>query len=131
MTQRIDEIHEHRDEDGEWDEQADQIEVRPARTEIVSFRLPLDELDKVQELAATAGESLSGFIRLALRLFGTPIGPSFEFSSGVHRLTVRSHIISSGPKDAPGSFVPDFPPMKAVLSVGTSGHPTSSGTLGR
>jgi hypothetical protein len=117
MTDSIAELHNHRDDDGEWEDEAEKIEVRPTRTEVVSFRLPSEELDQVQDIAAKAGESLSEFIRkaLALRLYGTPIGPSFEFSSGAHRLTVRSHILSTGPKDAPDSFIPDFPPMKVGI----------------
>jgi hypothetical protein len=121
MTDRRDEAREvfaHRDDPDEWDDQPEQIEVAPARSEVVSFRLPSEELDSLEEAASRAGESLSEYIRtaLAVRLHGQPIGPSVEVSSGAHRLTIRSHIVVSSRTDAPQSIVPDLPPM--TQSVG-------------
>lgn len=114
----VEELHEHRDDPGEWDEEAEAIEVRPTRSEVVSFRLPADELDRVEEAAAHAGESLSEFVRkaLALRLYGTPIGPTVEVSSGANRLIIRSHIVASGRNDAP-RFDRSRPPADEGLPV--------------
>jgi len=107
------EVIEHRDDPDEWSEDPEAVDVRPSRSEVVSFRLPSDEMDVLEEAAARSRESLSEFIRgaLALRLYGEPIGPAIEVSSGATRLTVRSHIIVGGRKDAPASFVPDVPPL--------------------
>jgi len=107
------ELLQHRDDPGEWGEEPEQVDVKPSRSEVVSFRVPSDELDVLEKAATRSGESLSEFIRkaLALRLYGEPIGPAVEVSSGATRLTVRSHIIVGGHKDAPGSFVPDVPPL--------------------
>jgi hypothetical protein len=106
-------ILEHRDDPGEWEEEAAVIEVRPNMTEVVSFRIPSDELDRLEEAATVEGESLSEYIRkaLALRMHGMPIGPAVEVSSGASRLVIRSHIVTTGRKDAPGSMVPDLPPL--------------------
>lgn len=111
-----DEIFEHRDDPGEWSEEAVEVTVKPSRSEVVSFRLPSDELNALEDAAATSGESLSEYIRksLALRLFGEPIGPAVEISSGATRLTIRSHIIVGGRRDAPHSIVSDVPPLTAA-----------------
>lgn len=58
-----DDLYESRYDPDEWDERPVQIEVRPTGSEVVSFRLPADELDRIVE----AGESLSQFVRGALR----------------------------------------------------------------
>jgi hypothetical protein len=110
------ELLEHRDDPGEWSEEVEAVEIRPSRSEVVSFRIPSEELDALEEAAGRTGETLSEFVRraLALRLYGEPIGPSIEISSGATRLTVRSHIIVGGRKDAPASFVPDVPPLTAA-----------------
>ena len=65
--QAADDLYDHRNEPGEWDDQPVDIEVRPTGSEVVSFRLPSDELDRVVEAAKAAGESLSQFVRGALR----------------------------------------------------------------
>jgi len=49
MTEQgADDLFEHRNDPDEWDDQPVEIEVRPAGSEVVSFRLPSDELDRVQ-----------------------------------------------------------------------------------
>lgn len=62
-----DDLYENRYDPDEWDEQPIQIEVRPTGSEVVSFRLPADELDRIVEAAEKSGESLSEFVRGALR----------------------------------------------------------------
>jgi ribbon-helix-helix CopG family protein len=113
MTDEAKDLLQHRHDEDEWSDQAEAVSVRHTGSEVVSFRLPAEELDGLVEAAGNAGESLSEFIRkaLALRLHGTPIGPSVEVSSGATRLTIRSHIVVGGGKDAPASFVTDTPPL--------------------
>ncbi|WP_420622816.1 hypothetical protein [Candidatus Poriferisodalis sp.] len=60
------ELYKHRDDPGEWDDQPVEIDVRPGGSEVVSFRIPTEELDSVTEAARVAGESLSQFVRGAL-----------------------------------------------------------------
>lgn len=111
------EILEHRDDEGEWEEDPEQFDVRPSRSEAVSFRLPVEEMDALEEAAVKNGESLSEYLRksLALRLHGMPIGPAVEVSSGVSRLTIRSHIVVGTGKENPTDpFVADEPPLTAT-----------------
>jgi len=104
-------LYETRNDPSEWGPEESDIEVRPKGTEVVSFRLPSEELDKVIEAAKTAGESLSQFIRgsLALRVHGKPIGPAVEISSGHGKLVIRSLIVVDSKTENP-SIIPDFPP---------------------
>jgi ribbon-helix-helix CopG family protein len=55
-----------RDDSGEWSDERAQVEVRPSRSQVVSFRLPIEELDNLTMLASATGESLSDFIRRAI-----------------------------------------------------------------
>lgn len=113
MSDEAKELLEHRDEPGEWNDEPESVTVKPSGSEVVSFRLPAGEVDALTDAAEANGETVSEFIRkaLALRLYGTPIGPSVEISSGATRLTIRSHIVVGGGKDARGSFVQDVAPL--------------------
>lgn len=62
------ELYEHRHDPGEWSEEAVDVEVRPSKSAMVSFRLPRDELVLLSNDATASGLSLSDFIRDALRL---------------------------------------------------------------
>ncbi len=64
----IKELYEHKDDPDEWSEEAVPIEVRPSRTSVVSFRLPTEEMDALEEAASAAGESLSEYVRKAVAL---------------------------------------------------------------
>ena len=64
---RAAELYRHRNDPGEWSETAEPIEVRPVRSESVSFRLPSEELDALESAAQAARLSLSAYIREALR----------------------------------------------------------------
>ncbi len=86
------ELYEHRNDPEEWGEEAEEIEVKPRRSSVLSFRLPSKELDALERDMERTGETLSEYIRnaLALRLhretfagvmagmisgsFGTPTG---------------------------------------------------------
>ena len=64
---QAEELYRHRNDPGEWSEAAEPIEVRPVRSESVSFRLPSAELDALESAAQAARLSLSAYIREALR----------------------------------------------------------------
>lgn len=63
-------FHAHRKDPGFASKEAVKIESRPTGMQIVSFRLPTEELRLVLRTARATGESLSEFVRdaLALRL---------------------------------------------------------------
>lgn len=106
------ELLEHRNDPGEWSGEGEQIEVRPS-TAVISFRLPPEEVDLLIDAARKSEETISEYVRKAIgiRLFGEPIGPAVEVSSGAGTIVIRSHILPSGRRDAPASFVPDHPPL--------------------
>jgi len=110
--QSADELLKHRNDPDEWSDEPEQIQVRTS-TEVISFRLPAQEVDLLVEAAQKSHESLSEYVRKAigLRLFGEPIGPAVEVSSAGGTIVIRSHIVVSGRRDAPASFVPDHPPL--------------------
>lgn len=64
------ELYESRNDPEEWSEEAEEIEVKPRRSSVLSFRLPPEELNALEEAMAQTGESLSEYVRgaLALRL---------------------------------------------------------------
>jgi hypothetical protein len=95
----VKEIWEHRDDPEEWGEEAENIEVRPRRSSVLSFRLPPEELAALERAMEQSGESLSEFIRkaLALRLHGVPIGPALEVAyGGPNELLVRRRVDDEG-----------------------------------
>jgi hypothetical protein len=81
----------HRDDPGEWSDKAVAIEVKPSRMELVSFRIPSDELDELQSSAAAAGESLSHFVRMAvaLRLGRSNFVDNVEVTTGVQGAIIQ------------------------------------------
>lgn len=50
------------------DEGAVEVEARPTGFTVVSFRLPYEEYEALEEAASEGGETLSDYIRAALRL---------------------------------------------------------------
>lgn len=71
------ELWEHRNDPDEWSEEAEEIEVKPRRSSVLSFRLPPEEIDALEEALEQTGESLSEYIRnaLALRMHAGAIAP--------------------------------------------------------
>jgi hypothetical protein len=57
------ELHDHRGDSEEWEETPVRVKVQPARSEVVSFRLPSEQLDVIEGLADQAGQSISEFVR--------------------------------------------------------------------
>ncbi|CAN5684495.1 hypothetical protein BH24ACT26_BH24ACT26_02090 [soil metagenome] len=112
------ELHEHRHDEGEWEDEPAEVEVRPKSTSVVSFRLPSEELDALEDAAERTGESMSEFVRkaLALRLHGTPIGPAVEVSSGATRLVIRSHVVTES-RTEPGAGLVSYDPPRRVAST--------------
>lgn len=106
-----DELERTRDDEGEWSEEPVDIEVRPGRTQVVSFRLPLDELQRLTACAKTTGESLSGFIREAIdtRIQRTFV-PFIRMSHTMHNVTVYSAPASYGWTEGDYSFEPPMHP---------------------
>lgn len=106
------------DVDEHWDEQPEQIEVKRRTSEVVSFRLPSDEFDRLEDAASASGETVSQFIRnaIALRLEGQVfVAPSLDWvGSGVMTFIVRNLYGGSSTEVEPvDSFVelPDYPPL--------------------
>jgi hypothetical protein len=116
------ELLEHRNDKGEWGEEAVPIKRRPSRTEVVSVRIPSSDLDLMEELAGQAGESISDFIRgaIALRLHGQVMDPVLGFASGAGSdltVLVRTMLKAAGYTAQPSHEefqldieVPDEPP---------------------
>lgn len=80
----IEELWEHRHDPEEWGEEAVEIEARPTGSTVVSFRLPYEEYEALEEAASAKGGSLSEFIREAvrIRLEGIAIAPFVEMTYG-------------------------------------------------
>jgi hypothetical protein len=85
----------YRNDSDEWSEEAADIEVRPRRASVLSFRLPPEELAALERAMEQTGESLTEFIRkaFAIRLHGVPIGPALEVTyGGPNELLVRRRV---------------------------------------
>ena len=97
------ELYEHRNDPDGWSEEEEEIEVKPRRSSVLSFRLPSEEFAALERAMEQTGESLTEFIRnaLAIRLHGVPIGPALEVTyGGPDELLVRRRI----DEDVPGAF---------------------------
>jgi hypothetical protein len=95
------ELYEHRNDEGEWGEEAVPIKTKPSRTEVVSVRIPSSDLDLIEDMAEEQGESISDFIRgaIALRLRGQAMDPVLGVASGAKSdltLLVRTIIKAAG-----------------------------------
>lgn len=88
------ELYEHRNDPDEWDDNAVEIDVQPSGSEVVSFRIPSEEFDRVSRAAREAGESLSEFVRSAvrIRLEAPPAVSAQELMSGMlGRVVIYGH----------------------------------------
>jgi hypothetical protein len=77
------ELHEHRHDEDEWEDEPEPVEVRPARTTVLSIRLLRDELDALEQAAAQKDENLSEYVRKAItyRMHGS----GFRFATVLNR----------------------------------------------
>jgi hypothetical protein len=106
----IEELWERRHDPEEWSEEAVEIEARPTGSTVVSFRLPYEEYEELEEAASARGESLSEFIREAvrIRLKGSSIPAFVEMTSGGARdfwlrTNIPEHQRGTGPSSVPDS----------------------------
>jgi len=87
------ELYQHRDDPDEWETEEEHIEARPARTSVVSFRLPSEEMELLDQAAKAAGQTLSEYIRTAImmrRLHGdAEMPPTFNISYGSQFIAQR------------------------------------------
>lgn len=114
----VEALHAHKDDPDEWDDAPAEVTVRPSPAEVVSFRIPGDELDRLQEAAAAEGVTLSQFIRDALRdkIEGRPWASLGDVSSGLVKLTLgaewprrRAVVSATGDQGVP-IHAPLYPP---------------------
>lgn len=68
------ELWESREDPEEWSDEAVDVKVRPKSSTVVSFRLQEEELDEVEEAAEQNSETISQFIRGAIKM---RLNPSF------------------------------------------------------
>lgn len=112
-------LHESRDDPDEWENGRTDIESRPSGSQVVSFRMPTEEFDLLQNDLEATGEKLAEYIRkaIAVRLHGVPIGPTVELTSGATRLTIRSHIVTEPRRGSSfaENLVPDYGPATAAV----------------
>ena len=80
-------LQKQRNDPEAWSEEPEQIEVRPSRTAVVSFRLPASEFRGLRNAAPQSGESISEFIRkaIAFRISGAPLPPKVDVACGATR----------------------------------------------
>ena len=101
------------------------IAVTPRKSEVVSFRLPSDELDRLEVAASEAGETISEFLRAALA--ERMLGPGRILPSSISWLVGEvwcfSLIRSGGgcnraEVEGQSEFaeVPDFPPRSMSIN---------------
>ena len=64
--EEIAELHRHRDDPDEWEDESVEMAVNKPVGNVVSFQLPSSELDRAIAAADELGMSLSEFIRGAL-----------------------------------------------------------------
>ncbi|MCQ3810000.1 MAG: hypothetical protein KTV68_05525 [Acidimicrobiia bacterium] len=64
--EEIAELHKHRDDPDEWEDEPIEVVVTKPVGNVVSFQLPTSELDRAIAAADELGISLSEFIRGAL-----------------------------------------------------------------
>jgi hypothetical protein len=111
----VKELHDHRGDPAEWDDTPAEVTVKPPRSEVVSFRLPSDQLDLVERLAREAGQSISEVLRNAVEAYlrGQAQEPVLDFHSGGSkrlRFTMRTTLRDAGFTFAePAEWIPDEP----------------------
>jgi len=96
------ELERTRDDEGEWSQEPVEVDVQTPRTQVLSFRLSLDELEQVTTAAKASGETLSEFVRNAIELrLSHTISPSIGLSHMLKTFTVYAAPRSSGWNEPP------------------------------
>lgn len=113
----IEDLHKRRNDPGEWDDEPAAVQVRPTTTEVVSFRLVPDELDRLQAAVQERGESLSQFIRdsIQMRLRGTDFAVVEDITAAARAIFLYAGPRGSGSRVS-SSGVPDYPPISQNLT---------------
>jgi hypothetical protein len=119
--ERVTEQHDDRNDPNEWEQAPTEVRVQSPRTEVVSFRLPSDQLDLIEELAEQSGQSLSEFLRHAVLSYvrGEALEPALAVhsgGSGKTQVTVITTYGRIGRTSAPNmEWIPDEPPKTVTL----------------
>lgn len=106
------ELYEHRHDPGEWGEEAIPVEVRPAKTTLISCRLPVELFDEMVEAMTAMDESLSEYVRkaIALRLQSDALNmPGVTISYGTPSASPRQHVNWATWTTAPATMTPGEP----------------------
>lgn len=127
LDEKAEQLYEERFNDDDWEDDAEEIIVRPSGSEVVSFRVPSDLLDLIVEAAETARESVSEYVRAAVigRLTNSGVksaitgldwsstGPITAF------VATRYFAEASNPAspDASQNLIPDDPPRQVALGL--------------
>ena len=118
-------LYDNRNDPSMWEESSTDIAVTPRKSEVISFRLPSDELDRLGMAASATGETISEFVRAALaeRMLGSRrLLPEFDLMAGKANflLFVELKMRSSNRAEAEGQIefakVPDFPPTSVSIN---------------
>jgi Ribbon-helix-helix protein, copG family len=113
------ELHDHRGDPDEWEDTPAEVKVRPARSEVVSFRLPSEQLNEIEALATRMGQSISEFIRNAVLAYvrGEVMTPVLDVQTGGPgrlQFTMRTRLPSSG---YTSTEPPDWVPSEPITTV--------------
>ena len=110
------ELYKRRGDPDEWEDRPTEVKVQPPRSEVVSFRLPSDQLNLIEDLADQAGQSISEFLRNAVLAYvrGETMTPVLDVQaggSGKLQLTMRTALPGSGHTyyADPPDWIPDEP----------------------
>lgn len=103
------------------------VVVKPAGTEVVSFRVPSALLDRIEAAAEDSGVSLSQFVRDAVeeRLTGTGgFTPSAEVASSARQLRVYlASYLATFSEGLTENRIPDFPPAVVGGAISRNKEP--------
>lgn len=126
------ELYEHRNDPDEWGEEAEPIIVKPVRSQVVSFRLPVAELARLEEAVKQTGESLSEYVRKAIVMRLTGGGGRTEVRVVASGHAVMATFRGSAQPEYPGYLTDEdlFPPSTVNIVVGgaqVSGEAVSAG----
>ena len=100
------ELEQTRDDPGEWGNDAVEIEVRPSPSQVVSFRLPLEEVELLTSSADALGETLSQFIRKSIEMRSRRMAlPTVNLTLTGLSMTVRHSPADAGRNEADPFYV--------------------------
>ncbi len=92
-------------------------ETKKGASELISVRIPTEEAERLQQLAAAEGQSVSEIIRRAVSMLLRPSVSIDRVSSNAKTMTVRHVYSSSFTEQLP---VPDRPPQTVQNTSSTT-----------